>query len=99
MIGPTIIYQLKEKDFSSKALKHMHLEMGLWSKTQVLDEILLCWIALASASVRIFVAEVESYDELEITISKLAKQLVKVWFYFFWLQFDFNFLLLAYFIK
>ena len=47
MIGPAIIYQLEEKDFSSKMLKRMRLEMGLRSRAQVLDEILLCWTTLA----------------------------------------------------
>src|SRR4051812_33412182 len=56
MVRPAIVYQLKEKDFSSKALKQLRLKMGLRSKAQVLDEILLCWTTLASASVVIFAA-------------------------------------------
>lgn len=84
MVGPIIIHQLKEKDFSTRALKCMRLEMGLRSKIQVLDEVLLCWIVLASASIRIFAAEVDSYSMLEIAITNLARQLVKVYnsFYF-----------------
>jgi cobalamin biosynthesis Co2+ chelatase CbiK len=78
MVGPILIYQLGEKDFLSKSLRRMCLKMGLRSKAQVLNEILLCWIALASVSVRIFAAEVESYGTLDTVISNLAKQLVKV---------------------
>jgi hypothetical protein len=77
MVGPIIIYQLKEKDFSTKALKRMRLEMGLRSKAQVLDEILLCWTTLASASVVIFSAEID-HDTLKTKILDLAKQLIKV---------------------
>ena len=77
MIGPAIIYQLEEKDFSSKALKCMHLEMGLRSKAQVLDEILLCWTTLADASVVIFSAEI-NHGTLKTKVLDLAKQLIKV---------------------
>jgi hypothetical protein len=84
MVGPIIIYQLKEKDFSTKALKRMRLEMGLRSKAQVLDEILLCWTTLASASVVIFSAEI-NHDTLRTKILNLAKQLIKVCVGFYYL--------------
>jgi hypothetical protein len=80
MIGPFIIHQLEDKDFPPKALKNIRLQMGLRSKAQVLDEILLCWTALASTSAMVFAAEMESYDSLDVAITSLAKQLIKVWF-------------------
>ena len=37
---------------------------------------------LANASVRIFAAEVDSYDLLEVTIMNAARQLVKVLYFY-----------------
>lgn len=83
MIGPPIIYQLGEKDFSSKMLKRMRLEMGLRSKAQVLNEILLCWVKMASTSIVIFAAE-NDHDILKTKILDLAKQLIKVCIIFYY---------------
>lgn len=80
MIGPCIIQQLQENDFSPRALKSTRLRMGVRSKAQVLDEILLCWTTLASTSAMIFASEVKSYDALGSAITNLARQLLKVQF-------------------
>ena len=78
MVGPLVLCTLGEDDYSQRSLREMQLRMGLRSNTRVVDEIISCWILLASTSSRVFAAEIDDYDSLGSSLYALAKQLVRV---------------------
>lgn len=93
MVGPLALCTLGEDAYSQRFLREMQLKMGLHSKIRVIDEILSCWVLMASTSARVFAAEIDDYDSLGSSLHALTKQLVRVG-----IQVELSFVAIAHFI-
>jgi hypothetical protein len=83
MIGPLVLVQLSEVDFTRSSLQSLKVNLGLNSLSQAYRQILGCWIQLASTSAMVFASEMPSYEDLNKHIIALAKQLAMVSFLYF----------------
>ena len=78
MVGPLVLVQLNENDFALKHLRSLRLKLGHNSKARVLDDIVDCWVQMATTSVVVFSSLIRSYEELDQSIIGLARQLTRV---------------------
>ena len=83
MIGPLVLVQFSEEDFTRPCLQLLKVNLGLNSLSQVQHQILECWVKLASTSAMVFASEIPSYEDLDKNIVNLAKQLLAVCFLFY----------------
>lgn len=87
MIGPLVLVQLSEADFTRSCLQLLKVNLGLNSISQAYRQVLGCWIQLASTSAKVFASEIPSYEELDKSIIGLARQLATVRFFFFFFDY------------
>jgi hypothetical protein len=78
MIGPFLIDKLDTGHFSSGILDAMKARMNLSRCTQVVKEILTCWVAMASANALCFSSHIDNYAEIGKTLYELGLMLMKV---------------------
>jgi hypothetical protein len=91
MIGPLVLVQLSEVDFTKSCLQSLKVNLSLNSLSQAYHQVLGCWVKLASASAIVFSSETPSYEDLDKCIIALAKQLATVsllCFIFYYIDID-----------
>jgi len=74
MVGPLILVRLSVGDFVGSRLLELRNNLGHHRLSQVVDDISKCWVQLAACSA----PRIANYDELEKSITFLARQLVRV---------------------
>ena len=80
MVGPLVLVQLSEADFTRSCLQSLKIDLGLHSLSQAYHQVLECWVQLASTSAKVFASEVPSYEDLHDSVVALARQLATVRF-------------------
>lgn len=85
MVGPLVLVQLSEVDFTRSCLQSLKDDLGLRSLSQAYHQVLECWVQLASTSVKVFASEVSSYEDLHDCVITLVRQLAAVCFKFYFL--------------
>ena len=78
MVGPILIDKLEVEHFSAEALETMKNKLKLMRHSQVVKEILSCWVAMASANAICFSSYIRNYAEVDKKLYDLGKALVKV---------------------
>jgi hypothetical protein len=78
MIGPFLISKLDTEHFSIGVLDAMKNKMRLPRCTQVVKEILACWIAMASTNALCFSLQVNNYADIDRMLHNLGSVLIKV---------------------
>jgi hypothetical protein len=81
-IGPPLLTELKEEHFKKQALEGLRVRLGLHRNSQVITEILECWITMARANALCFAEEVDDFSMIDKSLAELTNRLIHVSWYF-----------------
>ena len=81
-IGPPLPAEVKEEHFKKQSLEDLRVRLGLHRNTQVITEILECWITMARANALCFAEEVDDYSMIDKSLAELTNQLICVSWHF-----------------
>lgn len=77
-IGPPLLFEVKEEHFRKPSLEEIRIKLGLHRNSQVVTEILECWIAMARANALCFAEEVNDYSAISESLIELINRLIYV---------------------
>jgi hypothetical protein len=77
-IGPFILNKVTEEHFKRQTLEVLKSKLSLHRISQVIAEILDCWVVMARANALCFAEEIEDYAKIDESLIDLVKKLMRV---------------------
>ena len=77
-IGPPLLAEVMEEHFKKQTLEEVRVRLSLHRNSQVIMEILECWIAMARVNALCFAEEIDDFSAISKSLVELTNRLIHV---------------------